>query len=505
MPGAEWFPGARLNFAEHVFRSRDPDTVAIRHASELRPLAETTWGELEEDTRRLAASLRASGVGRGDRRRGVPPEHRGGRGRVPGMCEPRRDLVQLLAGLRRAQRRRPFRTDRAARAPGGRRVSLRRPRPRPARRPGTAPGVAADARAHDRPRLPPPRADPRRPRRRDPVGGLRAGGGRRGAHVRAGRVRRPAVGALQLGDDRAAEGDRARARRDPAGVPQGAQPPRRPARRRPALLVHDHRLDDVELPRRGAPHGGVGGALRRQSRLSRPRHALGPRRGGRDHVLRDVGELHRRLPEGRSRSAGGARPVACPCGRLDRLAALPGGLRLGLRLARAPTCGSSRPRAGPTSAPRSSGACPRCPSTAASSRHVLSAPRSRRGTATASRWSARSGSSCSRSRCPRCRSASGATTTAPATARATSRRTPGSGGTATGSRSPSAGRRSSRGAPTRRSTGAACGWGRRRSTVPSSRWTRSSTRSSSICPVRERRATCRCSSCCATAPSSTSR
>ena len=67
MPGAEWFPGARLNFAEHVFRSRDPDTVAIRHASELRPLAETTWGELEEDTRRLAASLRASGVGRGDR------------------------------------------------------------------------------------------------------------------------------------------------------------------------------------------------------------------------------------------------------------------------------------------------------------------------------------------------------------------------------------------------------------------------------------------------------
>ena len=47
-----------------------------------------------------------------------------------------------------------------------------------------------------------------------------------------------------------------------------------------------------------------------------------------------------------------------------------------------------------------------------------------------------------------------------ATARATSRCTPGSGATATGSRSPRAGRRSSTAARTRRSTAAACGWGR---------------------------------------------
>ena len=67
MPGAQWFPGARLNFAEHVFRGRDPGLVAIRHASELRPLAETTWGELAEQTRRVAAALRASGIGPGDR------------------------------------------------------------------------------------------------------------------------------------------------------------------------------------------------------------------------------------------------------------------------------------------------------------------------------------------------------------------------------------------------------------------------------------------------------
>jgi acetoacetyl-CoA synthetase len=67
MPGAEWFPGARLNFAEHVFRARAQDAVAIRHASELRPLAETTWRELEYETGRVAAALRASGIGRGDR------------------------------------------------------------------------------------------------------------------------------------------------------------------------------------------------------------------------------------------------------------------------------------------------------------------------------------------------------------------------------------------------------------------------------------------------------
>ena len=67
MPGAQWFPGARLNYAEHVFRDRDQDAVAIRHAGELRPLTAMTWGELRELTARIAAGLRAQGVGPGDR------------------------------------------------------------------------------------------------------------------------------------------------------------------------------------------------------------------------------------------------------------------------------------------------------------------------------------------------------------------------------------------------------------------------------------------------------
>ncbi len=67
MPGAEWFPGAELNYAAHIFRGRDGGDVAIRHASELRPLGEWTWGQLRARTAAIAGGLRAQGVGRGDR------------------------------------------------------------------------------------------------------------------------------------------------------------------------------------------------------------------------------------------------------------------------------------------------------------------------------------------------------------------------------------------------------------------------------------------------------
>jgi acetoacetyl-CoA synthetase len=67
MPGAQWFAGATLSYPEHVFRGHDDAGVAIRHASELRPLAATTWGELRALTARIQSGLRALGVGRGDR------------------------------------------------------------------------------------------------------------------------------------------------------------------------------------------------------------------------------------------------------------------------------------------------------------------------------------------------------------------------------------------------------------------------------------------------------
>ncbi|MBV8220951.1 MAG: acetoacetate--CoA ligase, partial [Solirubrobacterales bacterium] len=67
MPGAKWFPGARLSYAEHMFAGKDPSALAIQHASESRELASMTWGELRALTASIASGLRASGVGEGDR------------------------------------------------------------------------------------------------------------------------------------------------------------------------------------------------------------------------------------------------------------------------------------------------------------------------------------------------------------------------------------------------------------------------------------------------------
>ena len=67
MPGAKWFPGSRLSYAEHMFAGKDPDGLAIQHASESRSLSAWTWGELRAHTAAIAAGLRSSGVGEGDR------------------------------------------------------------------------------------------------------------------------------------------------------------------------------------------------------------------------------------------------------------------------------------------------------------------------------------------------------------------------------------------------------------------------------------------------------
>jgi acetoacetyl-CoA synthetase len=67
MPGAEWFPGAEVNYAEHLFRGKPDERAAIFHASELRPLDGWTWRDLRLRTAGIRAGLAARGVGRGDR------------------------------------------------------------------------------------------------------------------------------------------------------------------------------------------------------------------------------------------------------------------------------------------------------------------------------------------------------------------------------------------------------------------------------------------------------
>jgi len=67
MPGARWFAGTELNYAEHVFRDKPGGETAVLHASELRELDELTWDELRDRVARVAAGLRGVGVERGDR------------------------------------------------------------------------------------------------------------------------------------------------------------------------------------------------------------------------------------------------------------------------------------------------------------------------------------------------------------------------------------------------------------------------------------------------------
>jgi acetoacetyl-CoA synthetase len=67
MPGARWFPGTQLNYAEHILRGKADDEVALVYASELRELSEMRWGELRERVAAVREGLVALGVTKGDR------------------------------------------------------------------------------------------------------------------------------------------------------------------------------------------------------------------------------------------------------------------------------------------------------------------------------------------------------------------------------------------------------------------------------------------------------
>ena len=72
MPGARWFPGAKLNFAENLLRYRD-DRVAIIFKGEDREPIRMTYTELYSEVSRLARSLRDTGLQPGDRVVGFMP------------------------------------------------------------------------------------------------------------------------------------------------------------------------------------------------------------------------------------------------------------------------------------------------------------------------------------------------------------------------------------------------------------------------------------------------
>jgi acetoacetyl-CoA synthetase len=67
MPGARWFPGARVNFAEQLLRRARPGETALHYLSELAGLQGMSWDELGRQVRCVATQLRELGVRPGDR------------------------------------------------------------------------------------------------------------------------------------------------------------------------------------------------------------------------------------------------------------------------------------------------------------------------------------------------------------------------------------------------------------------------------------------------------
>ena len=266
----------------HVFRGREEDAIAIVHASELRPQAELSWGELRDLTGAIAAGLRGLGVGPGDRVAGYLPNIPeavaaffacASIGAVWSCCSPdfgARSVVDRFAqiepkvlfcvdGYRYGGRDFPrgeVVAQLAREIPSLEHVVLLPYLDPDAAIVGTVPlGSLLQPAPLEFEQLP---FD-------HPLWVLYSSGttGLPKAIVHGqGGILLEHLKALHLHTDA------------------------RPGR--PALLVHDDRLDDVELPRRRPPHRRGDRALRREP----DEGALGPRRVGRDHLLRDERRVH---------------------------------------------------------------------------------------------------------------------------------------------------------------------------------------------------------------------
>ena len=122
MPGARWFPGGTLNYAEHALaaRRRPRRRVAVVARSQTREPARADLGRARRRTwPGAAAGLRRLGVGRGDRVAAYLPNIPETLVAFLATAEPRRGLVVVRAGVRHPRGGRPLRADRAegARSP----------------------------------------------------------------------------------------------------------------------------------------------------------------------------------------------------------------------------------------------------------------------------------------------------------------------------------------------------------------------------------------------------
>ena len=245
MPGTKWFVDARLNYAEHILRHHG-DRPAIIARSQTRPHSSVTWDELAEQVGRARAGLQRLGVGRGDRVAAYLPNvpetiiaflATASLGAIWTSCAPEFGVQAVLDRFGQIDPKVLLVVDgyRYGSHDIDRRAEVR------AIRDGLRSVQATVALQYLDDQVLPDVvpwtelvADP------GPVEFEQVAG------------RSPAVRAVFIRHHGHAEAHRARPRRHPARTPQGPGAARRPGARRPVLLVHDDRLDDVELPRQWA-------------------------------------------------------------------------------------------------------------------------------------------------------------------------------------------------------------------------------------------------------------
>ena len=122
MPGARFFPDARLNFAENLLRRQDDDVVIV-FSGEDQVRQTLTAAELRREVARAAAAFRRAGIRPGDRIAAFIPNLPQAIIAMLGAAAIGA-VVVVLTGLRRAGRARPVRPDRAAHPPLGGRLLL---------------------------------------------------------------------------------------------------------------------------------------------------------------------------------------------------------------------------------------------------------------------------------------------------------------------------------------------------------------------------------------------
>ena len=125
MPGARWFEGARLNYADNLLRPEHRGTALVFY-SERGDRIEMSWDELRRDVAALARVLQSMGVERRGSSRRAAAQPAGGGGRDAGLLESWRCLVVLFPGLWRGRRTRPLQSDPAQDPVRDRRLFLQR-------------------------------------------------------------------------------------------------------------------------------------------------------------------------------------------------------------------------------------------------------------------------------------------------------------------------------------------------------------------------------------------